>query len=451
MNEIQEKFNRIIEYSQKIINPKTDKLFSNWAVNKNLIIEELLGGELIYTHPEKITFSLDYSHKDIALITFRSKVKTTLNNDPKYQSFFDFLNSLSVVEFFDNKLAESYALNKEKNIPRGTKVIKAFKYFIEDKILLSHIQDLASEYIQSNVLTGYLCFSVHPLDFLSLSENDSNWRSCHALNGDFRVGNLSYMQDSSTVICYLKSEKEVSLPNFPPEIKWNNKKWRCLLFFNKNYDAIFAGRQYPFFTDGALSIIRNILINKKIIDDGWSHWHNDYITFEYSEHSCEDSSYIEDEYLVMRDEVYKIGDLVKDADRSMHYNDLLESSIYTRPYYMFSKFPSFEEVAPFKIGYPTLCLSCEEEYLDDSEFMHCEHCDVQVDNYGICDHCGRNYILEEGSWVDEDFRVCPHCFENEFIYCECCHNYYHKSQMYWNAEKNINICENCLRKENENG
>ena len=28
-------------------------------------------------------------------------------------------------------------------------------------------------------------------DYLSLSENAFNWRSCHALDGEYRAGNLS--------------------------------------------------------------------------------------------------------------------------------------------------------------------------------------------------------------------------------------------------------------------
>ena len=73
---------------------------------------------------------------------------------------------------------------------------------------------------------------MHPLDYLSLSENTYNWRSCHSLDGEYRAGNLSYMMDKSTVICYLKSNDDVILSNFGPEVKWNSKKWRVLLYFS---------------------------------------------------------------------------------------------------------------------------------------------------------------------------------------------------------------------------
>ena len=83
--------------------------------------------------------------------------------------------------------------------------------------------------LQEDKIEGTLCFSVHPLDFLSSSENTYNWRSCHSLDGEFCAGNLSYMADSATMICYLKSDKEEILPRFPEDIPWNNKKWRVFL------------------------------------------------------------------------------------------------------------------------------------------------------------------------------------------------------------------------------
>lgn len=83
--------------------------------------------------------------------------------------------------------------------------------------------------IQEDKVTGILCLSIHPLDYLSLSENTYNWRSCHALDGEYRAGNLSYMMDNTTVVCYLKGEDEAELPHFPAEVKWNSKKWRMLL------------------------------------------------------------------------------------------------------------------------------------------------------------------------------------------------------------------------------
>ena len=103
---------------------------------------------------------------------------------------------------------------------------------------------------------------VHPLDFLSTSENTHNWRSCHALDGEYRSGNLSHMVDHSTVICYLKSGREEKLPNFPPDVLWNSKKWRVLFYMADRWDMVFAGRQYPFSTETGLDYVKNKVFPK---------------------------------------------------------------------------------------------------------------------------------------------------------------------------------------------
>ena len=87
--------------------------------------------------------------------------------------------------FYDNIVTDS----DYSPAPKGMKLVRAFKYFEKNKIVLEEIQNLASRYLQEDKVKGTLCFSVHPLDFLSLSENTYNWRSCHSLDGEYRAGN----------------------------------------------------------------------------------------------------------------------------------------------------------------------------------------------------------------------------------------------------------------------
>ena len=220
-----------------------------------------------------------------------------------------------------------------KKIQAGTKIVKSFKYFIEHQDLLFDIQNKASEIIQKDKIEGYLTFSVHPLDFLSSSENTFNWRSCHALDGEYRAGNLSYMLDSSTIMVYLKAEQDAKLPNFPDDVPWTNKKWRMLMHFNTGLDVVFAGRQYPFSSPGALDVVREVfyrfMVREKyrwgeMIKDHWSYWHNDYIKdFEYSEYSNEDSAGIsEDRYAVINRGIWDIEQICKDVSGSLHFNDI---------------------------------------------------------------------------------------------------------------------------------
>ena len=262
IQKIQQKFNEVIAYSQNIEYPKTDELFGKWYKNKEYFIKTLFNGELKYTYPEKVKFDINMDVKISKYAEFIEYVGFVMNL-PLIDPFFEYLTSIPAADFYDNELKRDYFVG-EKKIPAGMKVVKSFKYFIEDKVLLSDIQNKASNFIQENKIEGYLTFSVHPLDFLSLSENTFNWRSCHALDGEYRAGNLSYMGDASTVVCYLSDGNDVVLPHFPPNVKWNSKKWRCLLHFNNFYDVIFAGRQYPFASASALETIRKIFIDELI-------------------------------------------------------------------------------------------------------------------------------------------------------------------------------------------
>ena len=46
--------------------------------------------------------------------------------------------------------------------------------------------------LQDVKVSGDLVLSVHPLDYLSISDNNHNWYSCHSLDGEYGAGNLGY-------------------------------------------------------------------------------------------------------------------------------------------------------------------------------------------------------------------------------------------------------------------
>ena len=144
-------------------------------------------------------------------------------------------------------------------------------------LIMTHCED--QQIIQENTITGTLCFSVHPLDFLSSSENTHNWRSCHSLDGEYRGGNLSYMVDDCTFMCYLRSDGyDHQLPNFPHEVKWNSKKWRVLLYLSNDRTMLMAGRQYPFSSSTGMDrVIKEVFIPERYalwngVEAHWSGW-----------------------------------------------------------------------------------------------------------------------------------------------------------------------------------
>ena len=218
---------------------------SDWEENKCKFYSRLPGNKLIYQSHTPITMSISEDDKKAELDCFIDNIRW------RY-SLFELKNFVenNRENFYSNILSEDYPMENGTIIPKGMKIIKAFKYFVEDKETLTEIQDKASMLIQNTKISGYFCMSVHPLDYLSLSENTHNWRSCHALDGEYRAGNLSYMTDNCTIICYIKSEHDAVLPRFPDDIPWADKKWRMLLHVSNDDTMIISGRHYPYESKG---------------------------------------------------------------------------------------------------------------------------------------------------------------------------------------------------------
>lgn len=458
IQEIKEKFDKVIMYSQSgIDNPQTDKLFDIWAQSKRDIIEAF-GGKYIYEFPEKITFELTEDAK----------------ND-RIQSFINYLLGLGYPElgmfleaqrdgFYKNGVVQEYKLYDDKGtiITKGTKLVKAFKYFIQNENLLNEIQSKASQIIQENKVEGTLCLSVHPLDYLSISENTYNWRSCHALDGEYCAGNLSYMMDSSTIVCYLKGDNEVKLPNFPEDVLWNNKKWRVLLYLSNDWRMIFAGRQYPFTTTSGMQILLdkfNSSIKHKDIFR-WADW-DDYVISSLDRVS-KDKNYklhmdFNFEYIPVGAELMKLNKLVKDKDGSKHFNDILRSHCYKPIYTHLIKKDQFNGTyycrtnhnTHFDIGEYTYCLRCgSEEVIESCGSMMCYDCELaygksENEVFGFCKHCGRRIEVDKSYYVNEDL-YCDDCYKECAERCSCCGDSFLKEDMTYNEKDDCYICKWCI-------
>lgn len=448
LNKIRNDFSKVISHSQGIAEPKIDKLFDIWLENKSRYIE-LFDGKLIYEMPEPISFEMSDKDKASQIGDFI----TSLYNYTGIKNDFPNFIEAQANGFYSNTVCEEYCLNDGTFIPKGMKLVKAFKYFIEDKDLLTEIQMAASRVIQKDKITGRLCFSVHPLDFLSSSENTHNWRSCHALDGEYRSGNLSYMVDKSTIVVYLKSDEEAVLPNFPPNVSWNNKKWRMLLFFSNDWRMTFAGRQYPFHSQAALELIQSKFLNKKIGMRGWSNWDNSYI--ENFNHINGANTNLNDKYLVLNYKLVSLNSLISDDDTKLHFNDLLYSSYYVPFYsYQIPEIPYYGNYAGdlthFYIGGKVPCLYCGKDNLFHPESMLCykheSEFGVIEDGFEYCEVCGQRvhyddtYVLANGGYV------CVDCFNNENMNrCIRCGGVGYETDLIYDELTEAWYCEYCFR------
>ena len=383
LNEIKSNIKEVISYSQGIENPKVDELIDNWYQAKKDIIA-LFGGQLIYTFPEKVVFHLDEREKRIRLSEFIDSIAVHWDND----ELADFIATFQD-NFFENLTLADYVVpSSGKVITKGSKIIKAFKFFEKDKIVLDDLQTQASMLIQDDKVEGYLSFSVHPLDYLSSSENNYNWRSCHSLDGEYRAGNLSYMLDSSTIMVYLSSKEKTILPNFPDSVPWNSKKWRVLFFLSNDWNMLFAGRQYPFASKQGINIALNYF--SKLFDLTYYKCWEDYRIGSVNL-NANPLSLIGD-YVPVGRKLIALNQLITDTKtkengEALHYNDLLYSTGY-KPIYAYSFEKNYHFSLPtgttnsetkFFIGGVPKCLRCGKEEIMHSGTMQCQEC---LDIYG---------------------------------------------------------------------
>ena len=440
--DIKKQFDEVITYSQGIDEPKTQELFERWYAAKRPFIS-LFGG-LIYEVPQTVSFELDETSRNQRVGSFIETVYDIFDN----YALGDFLLT-NASDFYSNSLQKDYTMKNQENltIKKGTKIIKAFKYFEKDEKTLRFLQDAASRLIQENKIEGKLCFSVHPLDYLSSSENTYKWNSCHNLHGDYRAGNLSYMVDSATFVCYLKGEDNVILPNFSPTVKWNSKKWRVLFHCSEEYqDFIFAGRQYPFSTKVGLD--KALEEFAKVTERMYHKWSDYYI--DRVNNSQEHIEHLDELYLLHERYLIPKTNLIENKS-NLHFNDVLCSSVYIKPYYTTRMFQSPEKI---EVGGEVKCLWCGENFITDSGTMMCDDCELKHgyeinEIYGLCTNCGRRIELENAYYVGCYDTLCKDCFEEECFICADCGEYCYNSEGHYCSKYDDYICTDCYENQED--
>lgn len=398
----------------------------DWKENKKRFYYFFPNGELIYQSKTPITVSVSESDKEAELENLKDSIYWYFN----LKDLGDFVDAVKD-DFYSNTLTSDYRYN-DIIIPKGMKIIKAFKYFVDDKEVLTKIQDKASLLIQNTKLTGYLCMSVHPLDYLSSSENNHKWRSCHALDGEYRSGNLSYMTDSCTIVCYLKSEHETILPHFPGSVYWNDKKWRMLLYVSNDNRLLISGRHYPY---ECLSL-QDIILEWFCSIFGSSYNYTPWCKNKFNRFEIGDKIYYSHGRLLpIGDKMIDDTKVIVEPKVSIHYNDPLHSTVYDyyfsevyREPYWYTEYDeprekllnlaAIPDKTQVEIGHDVKCCVCGKEDCVLSETMLCIDCELlygteETDNFTHCRDCGCRIYIPEAILIDdyEDDYVCKDCGE----------------------------------------
>lgn len=137
-------------------------------------------------------------------------------------------------------------------VSRNMSVFKAIKKFLHatkldaDPSIIKSFDDWRTHLSYLTMNTNQapeLVLSIHPIDFLTLSDNNCNWSSCYStLNqGCFCSSTVTMMNSKLAVVAYIENSTPFIVDGVG---QIPNKQWRSLLFVDK--DILLAGVAYPY-------------------------------------------------------------------------------------------------------------------------------------------------------------------------------------------------------------
>ena len=284
---------------------------------------------------------------------------------------------------------------------------------------------LHSQILNEKTIKGTMCLSIHPLDFLTMSDNDCGWSSCMSWRekGDYRQGTVEMMNSEYVVMAYLKSTTDMVV--YPGQ--WNSKRWRELFVVDSNVIAGIKG--YPYWNRTiekfALTWIKEIVEEKL----GWKYLPN---IFNFSA----GRNVIED------DNENCIAELIMSTN--CMYNDFYDNhNVYINP--------DFENGVEINYSGESECMICGcEEFFSGEEYaVSCMSCD----HVRICDECGCFINEDENCYEVDGVVLCSYCYDEHTESCAICsdnHLYDNLHRVYLARNGKLyqgcymNICEDCL-------
>lgn len=311
-----------------------------------------------------------------------------------------------------NEVAEDYGIGVRAKLGmKFTKVITAFAKETEiDKIVdmqdasftdnngvfHERTKDFGWKKVQAEIgdalnvleVKSPMYLSVNQKDILTMSCGDTwsschyvgagmNWRNIdHTYSGCYSGGNIGYIKDSVTLICFTTKE------GIDPD-DWEAGKSHRAMFAYEN-GVLYEGRVYPDGRDGGDESIATTMRNfaQKVIADALGE--NNVWTLKKGTESTRRHVKAGDGYIGYRD-----------------WNSCEDGNVS----FLQSEITDMDHV--ISVGTYTICPCCGEVHYNEKCVL-CDHCWGNYDEE--CPVCGEGiYLEDDGDWV--------RCEDNDVIYC----------------------------------
>lgn len=411
-------------------NPKADTILAEWARVKEPLYH-LLGDQFILEFPISYTKPVDDLEDDIynfiycsnstfgeiidVLNTYyenttnRGTLSAILGHIPSLaENKIKLLNSkIKLVNKFTGK---TFTISpNEKPFHAMGKLVRA----LDDAVLIEKFEKCRiklSQITNQRSLSGTMSLSIHPMDYITMSDNDCGWDSCMNWctdeGGDYRIGTVEMMNSPCVIVAYVKSATPFKFLYHSKDNEhstWNSKKWREL-FIVEDDSLITEIKAYPYDNEEFTRAVIDKLNELK----GGIYDNEIYYTSSYNFNKGEDipkEDWVRVNFQTNVNGMYNDFDCYRNTEgHLMRYNkkNLLNSEInYNHIYYYYS-------------GVKT-CMNCgsyiEDEDIETSSVI-CPSCGGAT--RVTCTCCGTHLGQNDIFWSGDDDPFCEECYYEHF-------------------------------------
>lgn len=297
--------------------------------------------------------------------------------------------------------------NREMTIEPGQKIIKTIQKVLSfygydmSNGLFEEFRNKVSNITTSSNIKSNLVFSIHPIDYMTMSDNDCGWSSCMSWknNGMYSDGTIEMMNSNMIIVAYLESDNPFIVNNHIIP----NKSWRTLLYVHKN--ILVAGKSYPYY---------NSELDKKVLEELYKlvnknlKW-----DYKYKEQEYKDLySYLPNEEDQINNLWVSKKQIVIVTGHAM-YNDLLEDK--DSVYFCYRNIPKKGMV--LNASGKNTCLVCGLQHYGTTSEKICNNC---KENYSCC-NCGNVdsskkhfeiFVANDNNYRVYRERICEYCIDD---------------------------------------
>lgn len=368
-------------------------------------------------------------------IALRKLLREALPKEREYEITALISNIFNFTALEENALLYDTYITEKIKLSQGEKPFRALNSLIKrlnlavPASILADIENLRlahSQALNKKKVSGKLILSIHPLDYMTMSDNAYGWNSCMSWenNGCYHAGTLEMLNSPSVIVAYLEGDK----PYYPvyDSRSWSNKKWREL--FVLDHDFITGIKGYPYENPSLEEIVLNKLadVAEKIFPK-----------YERSIHYLTPAG-----KMVIDNKEYPFS-------TNLMYNDFENNGEEPIIYSTEINFENFY-YSCYNYSGKAYCTVCGQA-LESEESTLCDECNGTP----YCSCCGERIEDGNGFFINDEY-YCQDCAEEHFNYCERCYQYTSQDvtpiyELVRNNDDKLrcwvhqSVCEDCLK------